>query len=282
MTEQRALRRIRTTLFVVSVVGALLFVAAGWYFSGQIAASALTVKASAPTYDVRVAGVAKDGITLDDSTEEKDALRQDMVYGLRWEGGTGMVSGIPVVRGTEVTREFAVTEGQAPAVGDGVELTRDLVDPPGKGPGVRFTGVHYDSGPAQLPALFAKGEGDTWAILVHGKGESPSEMVRMASAMSPLRMPSLLISYRNDPGAPRSQDGRYGYGKTEWVDLQAAVAYAQAHGAQHVILGGASMGAPSWPPTSNTKTREPAGRRRGARLPDARPCLDRRVGRQST
>ena len=242
MTQKRALRRIRTGFILLLAVAGVLFVAAGWYFSGQIASSALAVEASAPTYDVRVAGLTEDHVTLDDSIDNKSALRQDMVYGLRWENGAGIVSGHPVVRGIEVTRRFELTEGQAPEVGDHVELTRDLVGLPGTGPDVRFTEVHYASGSAQLPAWFAEGDSDTWAVLVHGKGESPSEMARMASAMSGLGMPSLLISYRNDPGAPQDQDRRYGYGQSEWVDLQAAVAYAQAHGARHVVLGGASMG----------------------------------------
>jgi pimeloyl-ACP methyl ester carboxylesterase len=57
-----------------------------------------------------------------------------------------------------------------------------------------------------------------------------------------LGMPALDLSYRNDAGTPLDPSGRYGWGRTEWQDLDAAVAWAQQRGAKHVVLLGASMG----------------------------------------
>jgi pimeloyl-ACP methyl ester carboxylesterase len=55
-------------------------------------------------------------------------------------------------------------------------------------------------------------------------------------------MPALVITYRNDEGAPRDSSGYYRYGATEWQDLDNAVVYALEHGARRVVLFGFSMG----------------------------------------
>lgn len=81
---------------------------------------------------------------------------------------------------------------------------------------------------------------DTWLIAVHGRGSSRSQALRVARTLGALGCASLLISYRNDPGAPG--DGTCRLGTDEWADVEAAVAEAHARGARRILLAGWSMG----------------------------------------
>ena len=46
-----------------------------------------------------------------------------------------------------------------------------------------------------------------------------------------------------DPDAPADPSGLYRFGRTEWQEIEGAVAYALDHGAEQVILAGYSTGA---------------------------------------
>lgn len=81
-----------------------------------------------------------------------------------------------------------------------------------------------------------------WAIHVHGRGALPEETLRGVAPFSDAGYTSLVMAYRNDPGAPRGLRGRYGLGLAEWRDVEAAIGWARAQGATHVVLVGWSMG----------------------------------------
>lgn len=104
--------------------------------------------------------------------------------------------------------------------------------------------IQTDLGPA--PAWLVRPDSPersrTWAIMVHGRGASRLESLRGLIPARRLGLTSLVISYRNDGDAPATADGRYGLGMTEWRDVEEAIAFALANGAEDVVLFGWSMG----------------------------------------
>jgi pimeloyl-ACP methyl ester carboxylesterase len=98
----------------------------------------------------------------------------------------------------------------------------------------------------QLPAWLFPADGpreqNCWVVVVHGRAAERQEGLRAVPVLHELGYSALLVSYRNDGDAPHSADGRYGLGGTEWHDVEAAIAFALAHGAASVVLMGWSMG----------------------------------------
>ncbi len=91
-----------------------------------------------------------------------------------------------------------------------------------------------------VPAAF--GRSHRWAVLVHGRGARREETIRAIRPLHELGWTVLVPSYRNDEGVPAGPDGRYNLGLSEWRDVETAIRYAVAQGAEEVILGGWSMG----------------------------------------
>lgn len=227
----------------------VFYAAGGWYFSGRLREEGLEVK-DYPVQNHLTLYPADVGTVSIRSTEASETrmLGAPSTYGLKWKnGGYGRVSGPVLSRGHgRIVRRFKVLQGVAPSKGTRASL--DLVafpDDPKLALGPQVTTVTYTSPTGRFPAWFVPGTkpgNTTWAVLVHGKGGSRTEMFRMTRATAAAGLPSLDITYRNDEGLPHDPSGFYQYGRTEWRDLQGAVAYAAAHGADRVVLGGDSMG----------------------------------------
>jgi uncharacterized protein len=79
-------------------------------------------------------------------------------------------------------------------------------------------------GPAPAWLVPAEGTEVGRAIYVHGIAGAREDGFRALSMLHEAGWSVLLITYRNDEGAPQSADGSYGFGLTEWPDLEAAVA----------------------------------------------------------
>jgi pimeloyl-ACP methyl ester carboxylesterase len=77
---------------------------------------------------------------------------------------------------------------------------------------------------------------------VHGINGDREVGLRITPTLHRAGLPQLLISYRDDLGAPSSPDDMHHMGETEWRDLAAAMRYALDHGAKRVVLVGYSMG----------------------------------------
>jgi len=111
--------------------------------------------------------------------------------------------------------------------------------------GWEFEAVNYPTELGAAAAWVVPGAPDEklWAIWVHGIGGIRENGYRMVRTLHEAGLPVLMITYRNDAGAPRSADGLYSFGLGEWPDLQAAVEYAVSRGAERVAIAAESMGA---------------------------------------
>lgn len=169
------------------------------------------------------------------------------VYSVYFDGGRG------VARVGEVT-SYSPREGTVQRTVEQV-YTGDLAaarrgwwggaaypDPAAVGLANEEVQIEVEGGIAPAWLVRAESEATTWAIMVHGRGASRAEGVRAVRAVRELGLTSLLISYRNDGEAPSAPDRRYGLGMTEWRDVEAAIRFALANGAQDVVLVGWSMG----------------------------------------
>ncbi|MGW0802160.1 hypothetical protein [Nonomuraea sp. NPDC002799] len=108
--------------------------------------------------------------------------------------------------------------------------------------GLPYSAVSIRDALGDFPAWLTPGTSKTWVIAVHGRNANPSEALRFMPLLHSMGMPVLAISYRNDKGAPASQDGLFHLGASEWEEVAGAIAYARGQGATGVILYGFSMG----------------------------------------
>lgn len=232
---------------IVTVVVLLLVVFAGgsWYVSGMIHSGALesTPAQPLPGYDdVQVVAVTSTTVTLRKGPDAGDNFDAPAKYALAWDGGYGQVGPATVNPDGTVTRSLDVIEGAAPTVNQmgGIDRSYWLGD------FTRQLGVtKQDITIAGMPAWYVPNgatSNETMAIYVHGQNGIRENGLRFVDAVRGLNLPILLITYRNDLGAPKDPSGLLGYGRTEWADLDAAVAWAEGQGSKKVILVGQSMG----------------------------------------
>lgn len=102
--------------------------------------------------------------------------------------------------------------------------------------------VPTELGAAPAWLVPAKGATNIAAIYVHGIIGHREDGYRHLSVLHGADIPVLLITYRNDVGAPLSGEKQYAFGLTEWKDIDAAVTFMRGRGIDRIILVGESMG----------------------------------------
>jgi pimeloyl-ACP methyl ester carboxylesterase len=222
-------------LLLVAVVAT---VGIGYYFS-----SVLLNVDNSTSYDKVVESVDGSQVVLaaDADTERPSQL------GLAWEGGRAILTPRVKIDGDRVTRTIdQVLSGMLQA-GQAVRIDVRVFDgDPRSARGLAFQTVTFPSEHGAMPAWYVppttEKVSDTWVIAVHGYAATRTETLRMLPIVAAAGLPTLAISYRNDPEAPASPDGHYHLGDTEWRDVQSAIAYARTHGATGVVLYAWSMG----------------------------------------
>jgi hypothetical protein len=237
-------KKLLLTFAGLTFLAALAVGAAGWYFAGVIGADGLRVEYEPDPYTVEVVEVRSGTIVLRDIPpgDAADNLRHAANWGIEAETGYGRLAAIIAEDGATVERTFELLTG-AIAAGDQANLSRAAFpQDPLTAHGIAYEEVDLEGELGALPAWFVPGDSDTWAIFVHGRRGTRTEALRLLPVFADLGFPSLVITYRNDDGIARDPSGMDRYGQTEWLDLETAVEYALANGAEDVVLVGYSMG----------------------------------------
>ncbi len=166
------------------------------------------------------------------------------VHGLDGGAARATVGAVLATTPDTVTRELRPDGPGDLVAGARVRMTPQVH----RGDPFRTVGLEYAEDPVEgelgyLPAWFVPGGRDTWVIAVHGLGATREQPLAVLPVLHELGFPVLDVSYRNDPGAPRSPDGIAHLGDTEWRDVDAALRHAVRYGARRVVLYGWSTGA---------------------------------------
>ena len=220
--------------------------AGGWYFSGQLYQLGLSAKSHDPkpiSYDLSISSVNGSELSLSLGANAPREATLGGTWGLQWRQGNAELVNL-VHKGPSVAVwSYKMISGSLPTAGTKAAITTSVFPSnPGAGLGLAYSNVTYKGPLGRYPAWFVPAQGSTWAIVVHGNSMSRLDGIKLVPTLHQSGLAVLVITYRNDPGAPASPDGMLHYGQTEWEDLQAAVGYALGHGAKKVVLVGYSMG----------------------------------------
>lgn len=191
--------------------------------------------------DVRILGHDEATVTLSATIDSLTPGRYSLWFSQ--ETGHARVGEILAHDDETVTRELlGVDHGDLRAARRGRLAGWYFLSPNDLGYPYRDVQVATELGPAPAWLIPAAEHTDRWVIQVHGRAVRRQEALRAVPVFRDAGFTSLLVSYRNDGDAPRSPDGRYALGDSEWRDVEAAMRFALDHGARQIVLMGWSMG----------------------------------------
>jgi uncharacterized protein len=204
---------------------------AGLFFATQVITPARW-------YPLVIRSVSDSSVEL---TRTEDTERS-MPLGLAWRGGHAILGEVVGTERNTVTRRVTSVVRGALRPGLRAYTSGSVFEgDPSSVHGLPFTSVFVPGDLGHFPAWVLPGS-DTWVIGVHGRGASRVEALRVLPTLVASGVTTMIISYRNDLGAPASPDGYYHLGATEWEDLAAAARYAISAGARRIVVYGWSMG----------------------------------------
>jgi fermentation-respiration switch protein FrsA (DUF1100 family) len=237
----RRRRWLRVT--ILSVVGVLVLAMVAMVGVGYYFASVLLVVDNSVDYPLQVKAVSGSHVTL---SRDPDSARP-VAMGLWWAGGAALLDDSVQINGDSVVRTITASlHGTLTSGIRAVVDTRVYDGDPRTDRGLNFDAVQVASELGPMPAWYVPPTtataSSTWIIAVHGRQGTMTEPLRVLPTLAASGHPTLVTSYRNDPASPRSPDGYYHLGDTEWRDVQSAIEYARGHGANAVVLYGWSMG----------------------------------------
>jgi pimeloyl-ACP methyl ester carboxylesterase len=239
--------RARTRIAVGGVIGTLSLIGAPAVATAAVSviiARRVIIPPSRREEDVAIRSVDLDaGLVVLDSTADS-RLPGEYSFWFTRESGHARIGEIVASTPTTVTRRLlAVDSGDITTARRGrltgwFYLTPADLDVP-------FEDVAIATPLGDAPAWLipaADATTDRWAIHVHGRAVRRPETLRAVPIFREAGYNSLVVSYRNDNEAPRSDDFRYALGDREWLDIDAAMRLAVDRGATQIVLVGWSMG----------------------------------------
>jgi hypothetical protein len=234
-------RRLSIAALVLVVLVAVACAVVAWFIAERVGASFAVPQPPRPD-DLEILAVEGDVIRYRDTRPEvgpADVGRLALkLPGGGWVYTTDEMS----TQGDVSTRRIDRVDGAPPKPGDRAQFDLSYFPAdPKRGLGLEYEQVTFPGPLGDYPAWFVPGTGSTWLIYTHGRASTMREGLRLVEIAHRAGHPALVISYRNDEGAPRG-DGVAKFGIDEWEDLEAAIAYAKTRGAADVILGAGSMG----------------------------------------